>query len=118
MPGHVHFLIQPWPKENDDAVNVVFWSLKELLHSIKSYSAHAINKTERERGGVWEKERFDRYIRSDRDLIEKFEYILRNPWDSGAAEQNEDYPWMWAQEDERRTESPFPRDARATRKEE
>src|SRR5437870_1244945 len=125
MPDHVHFLIQPWPKANADAGNVVFWSLKELLHSIKSYSAHAINKTERERGGVWEKERFDRYIRSDRDLIEKFEYILRNPWDSGAAEQNEDYPWVWAQEDERRTESPFPRDAetstrdaRATRKEE
>src|SRR5204863_188707 len=79
MPDHVHFLIQPWPKENDDAGNVVFWSLKELLHSIKSYSAHAINKAERERGGVWEKERFDRYIRSQPDLIEKFEYILWNP---------------------------------------
>jgi RecG-like helicase/REP element-mobilizing transposase RayT len=125
MPDHVHFLIQPWPKENDDAGNVVFWSLKELLHSIKSYSAHAINKAERERGVIWEKERFDRYIRSQPDLIEKFNYILRNPWDSGVAEQNEDYPWVWAQEDERRKESPFPRDAEtnardacATRKEE
>jgi RecG-like helicase/REP element-mobilizing transposase RayT len=124
MPDHVHFLIQPWPKENDDAGNVVFWSLKELLHSIKSYSAHAINKAERERGVVWEKERFDRYIRSQPDLIEKFNYILRNPWDSGVARQNEDYPWVWAQEDDRRKESPFPRDAetstrdaRATRKE-
>src|SRR6478672_11726173 len=124
MPDHVHFLFQPWPKENDDAGNVVFWSLKELLHSIKSYSAHAINKAERERGVVWEKERFDRYIRSEPDLIEKFNYILRNPWDSGVARQNEDYPWVWAQEDDRRKESPFPRDAetstrdaRATRKE-
>ena len=64
------------------------WSsgrLKELLHSIKSYSAHAINKAERERGVVWEKERFDRYIRSEPDLIEKFNYILRSPWDSGLA---------------------------------
>src|SRR5207247_3764361 len=108
MPDHVHFLIQPWPKENDDAGNVVFWSLKDVLHSIKSYSAHVINKTEREGGGVWEKERFNRYIRSQPDLIEKFEYILRNPWDSGAAEQNEDYPWVWAQEDDRRKKSPFP----------
>jgi RecG-like helicase/REP element-mobilizing transposase RayT len=125
MPDHVHFLIQPWPKENDDAANVVFWSLKELLHSIKSYSEHAINKTERERGGVWEKERFDRYIRSHPDLIEKFEYILRNPWDSGVAKPGEDYTWVWAQEDDRRKESLFPRDAetstrdaRATRNEE
>jgi RecG-like helicase/REP element-mobilizing transposase RayT len=124
MPDHVHFLIQPWPKENDDAGNVVFWSLKELLHSIKSYSAHAMNKAERERGVVWEKERFDRYIRSQPDLIEKFNYILRNPWDSGVAQQNEDYPWVWVQEDDRRKKSPFPRDAetstrdaRATRKE-
>jgi RecG-like helicase/REP element-mobilizing transposase RayT len=124
MPDYAHFLIQPWPKENDDAGNLVFWSLKELLHSIKSYSAHAINKAERERGVVWEKERFDRYIRSQPDLIEKFNYILRNPWDSGVARQNEDYLWVWAQEDGRRKQSPFPRDAetstrdaRATRKE-
>ncbi len=34
-------------------------------------------------GGVWERERFDRYIRSDRDLEEKFHYILRNPWEFG-----------------------------------
>ncbi|PYK85459.1 MAG: hypothetical protein DME40_17620, partial [Verrucomicrobia bacterium] len=125
MPDHVHFLIQPWPKENDDAGNVVFWSLKELLHSIKSYSAHAINKAERERGGVWEKERFDRYIRSQPDLIEKFEYILRNPWDSGVVKPGEDYPWIWTHDDEYRVKSPFPRDAEtntrdecATRKEE
>jgi len=125
MPDHVHFLIQPWPKENDDAGDVVFWSLKELLHSIKSYSAHAINKTEREGGGVWEKERFDRYIRSQPDLIEKFDCILRSPWDSGVAKPGEDYPWVWAQKDEVRRESPFPRDAetstrdaRATRNEE
>src|SRR5437899_7347065 len=56
MPDHIHFLIQPWPKENDDAGNVVFWSLKELLHSINSYSARAINKAERERGVLWERE--------------------------------------------------------------
>jgi ATP-dependent DNA helicase RecG len=126
MPDHVHFLFQPWPKENDDAGNVVFWSLKELLHSIKSFSAHAINKTERGRGGVWEKERFDRYIRSEPDLIEKFQYILRNPWDSGVAEPGEDYPWVWMQQDDKcRVKSPFSRDAEtntrdacATRKEE
>jgi len=111
MPDHVHFLIQPWPKENDEAGNVVFWSLKELLHSIKSYSAHAINKTERNRGGVWEKERFDRYIRSEPDLIEKFRYILRNPWDSGVAKPGEDYTWVWMRDEEDRVKSPFPRDA-------
>ena len=56
-------------------------------------------------------QRFDRYIRSDRDLEEKFHYILRNSWDSGVARQNEDYPWVWTQDDERRKESSFRRDA-------
>ena len=62
-------------------------------------------------GTVWEKERFDRYLRSDRDLQEKFHYILRNPWDAGVARQNEDYPWIWTQDDDCREKSSFRRDA-------
>src|SRR5206468_6109541 len=45
----------------------------------------------------------DRYIRSDQDLAEKFHYILRNPWDAGVARPNEDYPWVWTQDDEARS---------------
>ena len=111
MPDHIHFLLQPWPKDrNDDVGNAVFWSLKELVHSLKSFSAHGINKLERTTGSIWGKEHFDRYIRSDRDLKEKFNYILRNPWEAGVAKQEEDYPWVWTQEDASR-ESAFRRDA-------
>jgi superfamily II DNA or RNA helicase/REP element-mobilizing transposase RayT len=111
MPDHVHFLLQSWPKGSDDSGNVIFWPLSELLHSIKSFSAHEINKIENANGPVWEKERFDRYVRSDRDLKEKFHYILRNPWDSGVAKQNQAYSWVWTQDDERREESSFRHDA-------
>jgi REP element-mobilizing transposase RayT len=111
MPDHVHVLLQPWPKGNDDKGNVAFCSLNELMHSIKSFSAHRINELDNKSGPVWEKEQFDRYIRSDRDLEEKFHYILRNPWDSGVAGQNEDYLWVWTQDDECRRESSFRRDA-------
>jgi RecG-like helicase/REP element-mobilizing transposase RayT len=111
MPDHVHLLIQPWPKDDDEKGNVVFWPLSELMHSIKSFSAHKINEIEKKTGAVWEKESFDRYVRSDRDLKEKFHYILRNPWDSGVAKQNEDYPWIWTQDDEVRNERLFRRDA-------
>jgi RecG-like helicase/REP element-mobilizing transposase RayT len=122
MPDHVHFLIQPWPKENDDAGNTVFWPVSELLHSLKSFSAHQINELEGRKGAVWERERFDRCVRSDRDLEEKFHYILRNPWDAKVAGPNEDYAWVWTREDEARKESSSrrdgatnARDARATR---
>ena len=111
MPNHVHFLFQPWPKGNDDKGNVPFWSLEELLHSVKSFSAHQINQLEGKKGAVWERESFDRYVRSDRDLEEKFHYILRNPWDAGVAGQNENYPWVWTPEDDARKESPSRRDA-------
>ena len=104
MPDHVHLLVQPWPKKDDEG-SAVFWSLSELLHSIKSFSSHEINKIEGKTGAVWEKERFDRYVRSDRDVEEKFHYILRNPWDAGVAKQNQDYQWVWTQEDEFRKES-------------
>jgi putative transposase len=111
MRDHLHLLVQSWPKGNDDKEAVVFWPLSELMHSIKSFSAHKINDVEKKSGSVWEKEQFDRYVRSDRDLEEKFHYILRNPWDSGVAGQNEDYPWIWTQDDEYRRASSFRRDA-------
>jgi RecG-like helicase/REP element-mobilizing transposase RayT len=101
MPDHVHALFQPWPKDRDDDEDKgVFWSLTELLRSLKSFTAREINRTQGTKGPVWEKETFDRYIRSDRDLEEKFHYILRNPWDSKIAGQNESYPWIWTLEDE------------------
>jgi REP element-mobilizing transposase RayT len=111
MPDHVHFLIQPWPEGDDDKGNTAFRRLSELVHSIKSFSAHEINEIENKSGSIWEKERFDRYVRSDRDLQEKFHYILRNPWNSGVAKQNEDYQWVWTQGDEARNERLFGRDA-------
>ena len=102
MPDHAHILLQPWPKEFDGSDNPVFWTVAELMRSIKSFAAHEINKLQKTSGSVWEKETFDRYIRSDRDLAEKFHYILRNPWDAGVAKQNEDYPWIWTADDEMR----------------
>ena len=99
MPDHVHLLIQPWPKGNDEQGNVIFWHLSELLRAVKSFFARRIDKLENSKGGVWEREEFDRYVRSDRDLEEKFRSIVRKPWDSKVAQQGEEYPWLWTQDD-------------------
>ena len=118
MPDHVHFIIQPGIKEEDKDGNPIFWPLSEILHSIKSYSAKEVNKLDNVKGTLWQEERYDRYMRSDRDLQEKFHYMLRHPWDSGVAKQNEDYPWIWTQHDEAGNESSFrrtPKPARAAR---
>ena len=90
MPDHVHLLIEP---SMDDAGG--FHPLAGILHSIKSFTAHEINKAANRDGPVWEKESFDRIIRSESDLQEKFSYITRNPWDNKIVPANEDYPWAW-----------------------
>ncbi len=100
LPDHVHLLLQPWIKEQDSKAENVFWSLGELMHSIKSFTAKEINRIEGTTGEVWEQERFDRYIRGDRDLEEKFNYILDNPNRAGLANREEAYPWIFPEDDE------------------
>jgi RecG-like helicase/REP element-mobilizing transposase RayT len=95
MPDHVHLLIEPMIERNRKTGNPVFFSVSKILQSIKSFTATEINKAEKTKGIVWETESFDRMIRSESDLREKFLYITRNPWDAGVAEQGEDYPWVW-----------------------
>ena len=100
MPDHTHLLFQPWPKEESENGESVFWPLTELFRSIKSFTAREINKIEGTSGSVWEKESFNRYVRSDRDLEEKFQYIVRNPWEAQVVAAGEDYAWVWTQEDD------------------
>ena len=95
MPDHVHLLMEPAIKEQDSDGAAIFFSLTEILHSLKSFTAHQINRVRGKTGSVWEKESFDRLIRSEEDLQEKFHYITRNPQDAGVVAANEDYPWVW-----------------------
>ncbi|MFQ3169305.1 MAG: alanyl-tRNA synthetase/REP element-mobilizing transposase RayT, partial [Limisphaerales bacterium] len=95
MPDHVHLLMEPQLKENDAEGNPVFWTLSKILQGVKSVSAHKINTVSGKMGDVWEKESFDRLIRSDSDLKEKFQYICRNPWDDGVVSHSEPYHWLW-----------------------
>jgi threonyl-tRNA synthetase/REP element-mobilizing transposase RayT len=114
MPDHVHLLFEPQIKEQDQEGKPVFWLLSEILHSIKSFTAHEISKAQGTKGNpVWEKESFDRILRSDADLEEKFHYICRNPWDTGVAKPDESYPWLWTPEAPRRDAEESTRDARA-----
>ncbi len=96
MSDHVHFLFEPQIKESRENGAPVFHSLTSILQAIKSSTAHRINAaTGRQGDPVWDKESFDRMIRGEEDLQEKFTYITRNPWDAQIAGPDEDYPWVW-----------------------
>ena len=98
MPDHVHLLLEPQIKDLSENSESIFWPLAEILHGIKSSTAHRIAKLRGEHGTVWDKESFHRLIRSGSDPEEKFSYICRNRWDSGLVDANADYPWLWTQE--------------------
>ncbi len=96
MPDHVHLLFEPQIKEEDKDGKHVFYPLGEILHGIKSTTAHKINKAAKVTGfHVWQDESFDRMMRGDSDLEEKFHYICRNPWDNGVVPLTENYRWLW-----------------------
>lgn len=100
MPDHVHVLLRPWIKEEDAEGKPLFWPVSELMHSIKSFSSNEINKVENSEGQpVWQKESFDRLMRSDADVEEKYLYICRNAWKNYVTDQDEEYEWIWTWED-------------------
>jgi REP element-mobilizing transposase RayT len=90
MPDHVHLLSQPMIKDKDGT-----FDLAEILHSVKSFSAHRINQLERTKGSVWQDERYDRIIRDEKEFIEKWNYIRNNPVKNGLCEKAEDYSWSF-----------------------
>jgi alanyl-tRNA synthetase len=95
MPDHVHILIEPCVKERTDDTPV-FFPLSEIMQTLKSVSAHRINKAASAKGQpVWEKESFDRLIRGDSDLEEKFLYICNNPRGENIVGPEENYRWLW-----------------------
>jgi putative transposase len=48
-----------------------------------------------ERDHVWQREYFDRILRSAEDIRTKAEYICENPVRAGLVERVDDYPWIW-----------------------
>ena len=94
MPDHVHLLIEPAQKSIQPDGSSEFHALSDILQSLKSYTAHTINKLANTTGPVWDKESFDRLIRSEGDLQEKFTYILNNPLRENLASEDNPYPYV------------------------
>lgn len=90
MPNHAHLILQPLEKFLNS-----FFSLSEILHSIKSYSSNKINKILKRSGTLWLDENFDRIVRDEEELVEKINYIINNPLKSGLVSNQEDYKWLY-----------------------
>lgn len=85
MPDHVHLIVTPYEHT----------SLGRVLNRIKSASSRHIRQRQLIIGQVWQRESFDRIIRSDENLGAKAEYIANNPVRKGLVTNCEDWPWFW-----------------------
>jgi REP element-mobilizing transposase RayT len=83
LNDHVHMVINP------------FETLSKIMHSIKSFTAHEINKMLNRKGKVWQNESYDRAIRNEDEFLEKLNYIANNPIKASLARQYEDYKWLY-----------------------
>ncbi len=69
MPNHVHVLFRPIGENK----------LGDIVGSWKRFSSREINKARGETGTFWQREAWDRLIRSQRHLDWARRYILKNP---------------------------------------
>jgi REP element-mobilizing transposase RayT len=95
MPDHVHIIAQPLQKSEGGGV----FDLAEIIHSIKSFSVHQINRQRGSRGSIWQDERFDRVVRNDLEFLEKWQYIINNPLKKELVQRPEDYTWLYMKND-------------------
>ena len=90
METHVHLILQPLEESIGQ-----YYSIAQIMHSIKSYSAHLVKKRLKLTDNVWLDENYDRIIRDDEEYLEKLNYIVNNPLKSKLVEKPEDYQWLF-----------------------
>jgi putative DNA methylase len=65
--------------------------LTEIMHSLKSYTAHEANKLLRRSGPFWQTESYDHWIRDEDELERVVDYICANPLKAGIVQRPQDW---------------------------
>jgi REP element-mobilizing transposase RayT len=82
MPDHLHGVIA-FPREPGMKLTIEQWK-RYLSRNQK------IN---------WQRDFFDHRLRDHHELLEKIDYILKNPVRKGSCERVEDWPWVYRPND-------------------
>jgi len=104
MPDHVHLLATPLPiRATDNRATglkpvALFYSLSEILHSVKRYSAREINQRRGRQGTLWWDESYDMMVNTEEEFRQKWDYIRNNPVKKGLARRAEQYAFYWEEE--------------------
>jgi REP element-mobilizing transposase RayT len=86
MPNHVHALVQPLPG----------FALEGILHSWKSFTAHAANKLLGRDGEFWQRESYDHWVRDEAEAAHYRRYIEDNPVAARLCARADEWKWSSA----------------------
>lgn len=93
METHVHIILHPQEKSRG-----TFYSIAQIMHAIKSYSAIRIQRMLNSKGSIWLDENYDRIIRDKDEYQEKMNYITYNPVKAGLVDEPAEYKWLLIKE--------------------
>jgi len=83
MPDHIHLVIE---LESGG-------TLRQVMQSLKGYTALKINQQRHQRGHVWQEQYYDHLIRNEEDLRSTITYCYENPARMGLVQNAGDYPF-------------------------
>jgi REP element-mobilizing transposase RayT len=84
MPDHLHWLFQLRGQN----------TLEQVVGTVKSVSAHGLDRYLCRRGRVWQAGYYDHALRKEEELIGVARYIVENPLRAGLVKNLGDYP-LW-----------------------
>ena len=76
--SRLHHEEMPVGEEPDDRS-----PLSDIMHSLKSYTAHEANKILKRHGAFWQSESYDHWVRDEDELERIVDYIANNPVKAG-----------------------------------
>ena len=85
MPDHLHFFACP----GTNAMQMSKW-----MQLFKSMSSRRINRLLNLQGPIWQRDYFDRFMRSSREFQDKWIYVKDNPLRLGLVENADDWPYQ------------------------
>lgn len=85
MPNHLHVIIM---LSHNNKIN-----LSQIIQAYKSLTTREINLHSKTYQKIWQRGYYDHIIRNEKDLEEKYYYILNNPLKANPVKKPEDYKY-------------------------
>ena len=83
LPDHWHALIWPRPP----------LTISRAVRSVKWQAASLLNRKRGTRGTVWQHQFWDRFVRHEREMAERPDYLHHNPVRRGLVKRPDDWRW-------------------------